>query len=230
MFAAEGTWTRRTLKLSPTDVRRVNIKMGMSPRLTSAHGRLSDRGFRARACGGDAGEPRSPLARPGGAATPLDSPMVADLTAWHGCEYREWRSASKVRISREGQAVVIYSGSTDIGQGTDTIFPSIAATVLGIDTARVSNAAHDTAIVPDSGPTVASRTAMVVGGVVKQAAENLLETLRIEVGDKSGTLSFDEVSMRRALFTRTIYRCRTRVESSTYLRCLSNVRLVLCHR
>ena len=61
----------------------------------------------------------------------------------------------------------------------------------------MSNAAHDTAIVPDSGPTVASRTAMVVGGVVKQAAENLLETLRIEVGDTSGTLSFDGCLARR---------------------------------
>ncbi len=37
----------------------------------------------------------------------------------------------------------------------------------------------DTSLVPNSGPTVASRTAMVVGKLLEHAAVNLLETLRI---------------------------------------------------
>ena len=205
MFAAERHMDRiaRTLKLSPTDVRRVNIYQDghVTPTGQALTGVSATEVLERALEAADAGEPRSPLARPGGGG---DAARLAHgrglALAWHGCGFTgngEAALEGKVDIALEGQAVVIYSGSTDIGQGTDTIFPSIAATVLGIDTARVSNAAHDTAIVPDSGPTVASRTAMVVGGVVKQAAENLLETLRIEVGDTSGTLSFDECLARR---------------------------------
>ena len=38
-------------------------------------------------------------------------------------------------------------------------------------------APQDTALVPDSGPTVASRTAMVVGGLLIQAARRLATTV-----------------------------------------------------
>jgi CO/xanthine dehydrogenase Mo-binding subunit len=105
--------------------------------------------------------------------------------AWHGCGFTgngEANLKGKADVAIEGDKVVIYTASTDIGQGTDTIFPAIVAEVLGIDVERVSNAEHDTSIVPDSGPTVASRTAMVVGGVVKKAAHQLMAALKAEVG------------------------------------------------
>ena len=64
-----------------------------------------------------------------------------------------------------------------MGQGTKTIFPKLAAEALGIDPDEVEMAPEDTSIVPDSGPTVASRTAMVVGGLVIQAAQRLRATV-----------------------------------------------------
>ncbi len=56
------------------------------------------------------------------------------------------------------------------------------AETLGIAVERVRNAPHDTALVPDSGPTVASRTTMVVGGVAAKAAGQLRAALAAEVG------------------------------------------------
>jgi CO/xanthine dehydrogenase Mo-binding subunit len=67
----------------------------------------------------------------------------------------------------------VLSSSTDIGQGALTIFAQIAADALGVDVARVEVHEPSTERVPDSGPTVASRTCMVVGGVVERAARQL---------------------------------------------------------
>jgi len=64
----------------------------------------------------------------------------------------------------------VRSSSTDIGQGAITIFTQIAAAALGVDPAEVDIIDPSTARVPDSGPTVASRTCMVVGGLVERAA------------------------------------------------------------
>ena len=66
--------------------------------------------------------------------------------------------------------VRVLSASTEIGQGTNTIFSQIAAEALGIDCADVDVVQPDTSLVPDSGPTVASRTCMVVGKLVETAA------------------------------------------------------------
>jgi CO/xanthine dehydrogenase Mo-binding subunit len=78
-------------------------------------------------------------------------------------------STVAVEATREG-TVRVLAASTEIGQGTNTIFSQIAAETLGIDVDDVEVAQPDTAIVPDSGPTVASRTCMVVGKLVEGAA------------------------------------------------------------
>ena len=64
----------------------------------------------------------------------------------------------------------VRSASTEIGQGTETIFRQIAAAALGVPIDAVEVAVPSTANVPDSGPTVASRTVMVVGSLVERAA------------------------------------------------------------
>ena len=66
--------------------------------------------------------------------------------------------------------VRVLAASTEIGQGTNTIFSQIAAEALGIECDDVDIVQPDTAVVPDSGPTVASRTCMVVGKLVESAA------------------------------------------------------------
>jgi CO/xanthine dehydrogenase Mo-binding subunit len=84
-------------------------------------------------------------------------------------------------VSVEGTAegrVRVLSASTEIGQGTRTIFAQIAADALGMDVEAIDVAQADTAFVPNSGPTVASRTCMVVGGLVESACHSLKALLQ----------------------------------------------------
>ncbi len=81
-----------------------------------------------------------------------------------------------VEATAEGQ-VRVLAASTEIGQGTNTIFSQITADALGLHYDDILIAQPDTAQVPDSGPTVASRTCMVVGKLVEEAAQGLLQAL-----------------------------------------------------
>jgi CO/xanthine dehydrogenase Mo-binding subunit len=73
--------------------------------------------------------------------------------------------------------VRILAASTEIGQGTNTVFSQIAAEALGVDSDVIEVAQPDTKDVPNSGPTVASRTCMVVGKLVESAVLGLKQTL-----------------------------------------------------
>ena len=81
-----------------------------------------------------------------------------------------------VEATETGKVRVLTS-NTEIGQGSFTIFSQIAADALGIDFNQVEIAQPDTANVPNSGPTVASRTTMIVGKLVESAALGLRQTL-----------------------------------------------------
>ena len=85
-------------------------------------------------------------------------------------------SIATVEVTREGR-VRVLTASTEIGQGTVTIFSQIAADALGVDVEDVEIVQPDTAVVPNSGPTVASRTCMVVGKLVESAAKSIRRTL-----------------------------------------------------
>ena len=74
----------------------------------------------------------------------------------------------------------ILTASTEIGQGTKTIFCQLAADALGVGMEKVVLAPQDTSMVPDSGPTVASRTAMIVGRLVQEAASEIKQRLQRE--------------------------------------------------
>jgi CO/xanthine dehydrogenase Mo-binding subunit len=73
--------------------------------------------------------------------------------------------------------VKILAASTEIGQGTNTIFAQIAAEALGLNYDLIEVSQPDTAQVPNSGPTVASRTCMIVGKLVESAVLGLKQTL-----------------------------------------------------
>ena len=84
----------------------------------------------------------------------------------------------------EGQPVVnVRVSSTEMGQGTCTILPQVAAEALSIDIEDTGFPLPDTFKVPDSGPTVASRTAMVVGHTVFQAGRKLKALLEAHVAE-----------------------------------------------
>ncbi|HKW35558.1 MAG TPA: xanthine dehydrogenase family protein molybdopterin-binding subunit [Candidatus Acidoferrum sp.] len=78
----------------------------------------------------------------------------------------------------DGNVRVLVS-SAEFGQGTNTVLCQIAAEALRIPYESVSIAQPDTTVVPNSGPTVASRTAMVIGTLVRSAAIGLLQSLQV---------------------------------------------------
>ena len=86
------------------------------------------------------------------------------------------QSVVGAEATAEGR-VRILAASTEIGQGTNTIFAQIAAEALGLDYEMFEVVQPDTANVPNSGPTVASRTCMIVGKLVESAVLGLKQTL-----------------------------------------------------
>ncbi len=102
---------------------------------------------------------------------------------YHGAGFtgsgeRTLRSRARLVLTPNGVRIAV--GSTEIGQGTRTMHAQIVADALGIPYESVEVAQPDTAVVADSGPTVASRTCMVVGKILEECAEELKATLNGE--------------------------------------------------
>jgi len=85
-------------------------------------------------------------------------------------------SRAAVTLTKDGM-VKVLAAATEIGQGAHTIFIQIAARALGLPEELVQVETPDTALVPNSGPTVASRTTMVIGRLVERAAGRLKDDL-----------------------------------------------------
>jgi len=88
-----------------------------------------------------------------------------------------------------GGRLRIRTASTDIGQGTETVFRQIAADAAGVGIGDVDFTVPSTTYVPDSGPTVASRTVMVVGSIVERAAREVGARVRTEQEAGGGTFA-----------------------------------------
>jgi CO/xanthine dehydrogenase Mo-binding subunit len=106
---------------------------------------------------------------------------IGIATFLHGAGFtgsgeRYLSSVVAVEGCADGSVRVLVS-STEFGQGTKTVLSQIAAEALGLPYDSVSIAQADTLEVPNSGPTVASRTVMVVGKLVQSAAMGIRQTL-----------------------------------------------------
>ena len=93
-----------------------------------------------------------------------------------GSGERRLNSLVEIELTPEGQPRILVS-STEFGQGTNTILCQICAQTLGVAYEEVLIAQPDTHLVPNSGPTVASRTAMIVGKLVERASQQMCATL-----------------------------------------------------
>ena len=86
------------------------------------------------------------------------------------------KSELSMRLTEQG-GVEILAANVEYGQGTNTVFTQIAAQACKISPDLVRIHQPDTAAVPDSGPTVASRTTMIVGRLVERASLELRRQL-----------------------------------------------------
>jgi CO/xanthine dehydrogenase Mo-binding subunit len=115
-----------------------------------------------------------------------------------GSGERYLQSVVGIEATADGRVRVLAS-STEIGQGTNTILTQIAADTLGLPYDQVEIAQPDTAGVPNSGPTVASRTCMVVGKLVESAATGLRQTLGDYTPDNFAHLCREYIDKHGAL-------------------------------
>ncbi len=205
----------RVLNLTPEEFRRRNfIRKGQ----TTATGQLIDEnvnfdGLLARAFReSDYHAKRERFARENPRAKIKRG--IGFATFMHGAGFTgsgEVYLASVVEVEATGEGMIrVLAASTEIGQGANTIFSQIVADALGISYDRVEIAQPDTGAVPNSGPTVASRTSMVVGQLVETAALNLKRTL-LESGLLCDACTEDEFvrACKRYIETRGPLRSRS---------------------
>ena len=96
----------------------------------------------------------------------------------HGCGFTGSGEATHIKArvklhKRTTDEVEILIAAVDMGQGVKTTMTKLVATILDVPLSQVIYDNPDTNFVPDSGPTVASRTMMIVGGLVARAARRL---------------------------------------------------------
>jgi CO/xanthine dehydrogenase Mo-binding subunit len=185
------------LPIDPLELRRINLlregditatgqrltcSVGAEDVLYAAVGRsnFSAKRTEAAAHNQDAGSRRSGATRRG-----IGLSLFFHGAGFTGSGEAKMKAQAGVEVTADGRARVL-SGSTEIGQGTRTIFCQIVADELGVDFNNVDIEDPDTSRVPDSGPTVASRTTMVVGRVVQLAAREIKDRLTSFVAERFG--------------------------------------------
>jgi CO/xanthine dehydrogenase Mo-binding subunit len=164
-------WKRaRAMKVGSTTVTGQTLResVGVDECVTRA---MSASGYEEKRAKYDTKDPGSRVRRGIGASVFL-----------HGAGFTgsgERKLKGKVRIDLEtGGRLRIRTASTDIGQGTETVFRQLAAEAAHIPMDRVAFETPSTSAVPDSGPTVASRTVMVVGSIVARGAKTIGDQVR----------------------------------------------------
>jgi CO/xanthine dehydrogenase Mo-binding subunit len=98
-------------------------------------------------------------------------------------------SVAIVNISADGSAT-LYTGTVDMGQGSDTAFALIVGEVLGIEAENVRVVHSDTDVTPYDMGTLGSRSLYHMGNAVRLAAEDArvkLRALAAEAGLPEGT-------------------------------------------
>ncbi len=108
-------------------------------------------------------------------------PGIGLALFFHGAGFtgngeRRMKSPVRAHLLSDGR-IEVQTAMTDMGQGAVAIFPQMAREAAGLGPDDLTFAAPDTSQVPDSGPTVASRTTMVVGGAVVHACRKLRDEI-----------------------------------------------------
>ena len=101
-------------------------------------------------------------------------------------------SYSTVRLLYDGSAIV-YSGTSDMGQGARTVFAQIASDELGTPLEKITVVMGDTAVVPYDQQTSASRSSVLMGTAVQRACQDVQRKVRDMAGDLYGV---DEAAIK----------------------------------
>jgi len=190
----------RTLGLDPVELRRRNL---LRDGQTTATGQVIRDGTdriavleRALALSGYREKQRSHAAF--NAAQRSQRRGIGLATFYHGAGFTgggEVHLNSRLQVAGlpDGR-VEVLSANIEMGQGTLTVFTQIAADRLGLAPEEVVIGEPDTARVPNSGPTVASRTTMVVGRLIERAVDDLRN--RVGLDDRARGAAVQDAILR----------------------------------
>src|SRR5579864_4342059 len=110
-------------------------------------------------------------------------------------------STVNIKIDRDG-GVVVYTGASEIGQGSDTMTAQIAAETLGCSLARVRVIAADTDLTPIDIGSYSSRVTFMAGNATLRAAEEVKKLISAaasrRMGCQSGDLVFKEDTVSKS--------------------------------
>jgi CO/xanthine dehydrogenase Mo-binding subunit len=182
----------RTLGVDPLELRRKNLLRVGDTTATGQH--LADSVgvaecvARATAASGYHEKRARGPARDGRKVRGIGASVFFHGAGFTGSGEQKLKGTVAVDLMPGGRARV-RSASTDIGQGTETVFRQIAAAALGVSIDEVDVSVPSTAHVPDSGPTVASRTVMVVGSLVEKAAQEIRDRVAGERTSRGGSFA-----------------------------------------
>ncbi|MFL5757668.1 MAG: xanthine dehydrogenase family protein molybdopterin-binding subunit, partial [Chloroflexota bacterium] len=103
---------------------------------------------------------------------------VGVAASWYGIGNTSLPNPSDIEVGiRIDGTVVLFSGATDIGQGSNTVLTQIAADALGVPVSSIERVGPDTDASPDAGKTSASRQTFVSGNATRAAALDLRRQL-----------------------------------------------------
>jgi CO/xanthine dehydrogenase Mo-binding subunit len=190
-FAAETHLNRiaEALGLSPLEIRRRNAYREGDDTATGQRLREGVAALDVLDAAADAAGFEAVRRRHEAGGRPPDARSASGIglaLGWHGAAFTgsgEARLASVAAVELTADAGIrVLTSMTEIGQGSRTVLAQVVAGGLGVGVDEVDVARQDTSIVPDSGPTVASRTTMVVGGLLATAATHLRDDVEAATG------------------------------------------------
>jgi 4-hydroxybenzoyl-CoA reductase subunit alpha len=108
-------------------------------------------------------------------------------------------STVNIKIDRDG-GVVVYTGASEIGQGSDTMTAQIAAEVLGCALPRIKVVAADTDLTPIDIGSYSSRVTFMAGNATLRAAEEVKRQIASAAARKMGCVPEDLVFRDELVF------------------------------
>src|SRR5690242_11435292 len=110
-------------------------------------------------------------------------------------------STVNIKIDRDG-GVVVYTGASEIGQGSDTMTAQIAAEALGCSLSRVRVIAADTDLTPIDIGSYSSRVTFMAGNATLRAAQEVKKLIAAAAAKKMAC-DPDDIVFRGDLVTRS---------------------------
>src|SRR3984957_11475467 len=112
-------------------------------------------------------------------------------------------STVNIKIDRDG-GVVVYTGASDIGQGSDTMVAQISSEVLGCSMGRVKVIAADTDLTPIDLGSYSSRVTFMAGNAALRAAQDVKKNIVSAAAKRMGCAPEDVIMRNDRVYKRGV--------------------------